>query len=96
MSNNYQHAIPEMTHPLGKHWEQPATSKILITDVRAVMSKAVFDKISDYSGSIPTGVYAGKMWKSFFDGLWHLRWFEDHPAIINRCTIKQRIIFVVG
>lgn len=56
--------IPPMTHPLSKHWNQPDRSLIILDDKYALMSKEVFDKLHEYSTSIPTGVYEGKMWKA--------------------------------
>lgn len=94
--NNYQHKIPQMTHPLSKGWSQPDTTKILITDVRAVMSKKIFDDLAEYTTSIPTGVYAGKMWKAnTVEGVWILRWYEYDSAVSNRCLIKQKIIYIL-
>jgi len=56
--------IPKMVHPLGKYWPQPNRNHIRVTDDRAYMSQTVLDKLIEYSPSIPTGKYPGKMWRS--------------------------------
>lgn len=56
--------IPPMTNPLGKHWDQPALSEIVVTSKSATMGQEAFDRLLDYSGSMPTGAYEGKMWRA--------------------------------
>lgn len=56
-------AIPPITDPLGKSWNQPERSEILIDETHALMTRRTFDQLAEYSGSFPTGVYEGKMWK---------------------------------
>lgn len=56
--------IPNITNPLGKHWQQPAKSKILLDEHNAVMSEYTLKQLLEYSASRPTGLYAGKMWRS--------------------------------
>ncbi len=67
--------IPDMVHPLGKHWQQPALHNILIDDVHALMSEYSLGELHEYSMSIPSGVYEGKMWKAKFGDTWYLKWF---------------------
>lgn len=87
--------IPVITDPLGVHWKQPARDKIEIDDTHAMMNEISFNQLSEYSSSIPTGVYIGKMWKSFGGNEWILRWFGpcDDPGFV---TNHQRIIMVVN
>lgn len=61
--------IPAITDPLGKHWRQPDRDAITFDRGRAIMTRETFDALPDYSGSIPSGVYDGKMWKRL-DGLY--------------------------
>lgn len=92
--------IPVITDPLGKHWQQPDPSNILIDETHALMSARDFDKLLDYSLSQPSGVYVGKMWKSQqLDkqcrpmGKWFLLWFgecEQPGYVSNNC--RQIII----
>jgi hypothetical protein len=55
--------IPPIVHPLGTHWQQPSTKDILVDDKYALMSRAVFEALPEYSATKPTGVYEGKMWR---------------------------------
>lgn len=96
MSNNI---IPAMTHPLGKHWRQPPRSDILIDDIHALMGEETFHWLAEYSASIPTGVYSGKMWKCFTgrkDGiLWLLKWYSPSPDQ-NLRKINYRDIILIN
>lgn len=71
--------IPPMTHPYGKHWEQPRLDEITIDSETATMSLDAFDLLADYSASMPTGAYEGKMWKARVGGTaeecWNLVWY---------------------
>jgi hypothetical protein len=72
--------IPEMIHPLGKYWEQPSKSEFTIDQLSdyAIMSEEVFKKFKNYSSSIPSGVYNGKMWVSVYgNGTKYLKWYES-------------------
>lgn len=71
-------AIPAMTDPLGKYWDQPNRSEIEIGE-RAEMSQTAFDKLKEYSHSQPTGVYIGKMWKMRRGDNWYLAWYGKDP-----------------
>lgn len=78
--------IPPITEPLGRYWDQPLVSDILVDDHHAVMTRETLEKLKDYSLSNPTGAYEGKMWrrnmwKSTEDGRhqytekWWLCWY---------------------
>ena len=86
--------IPVMTHPLSKHWRQPPLESIAIDDTHALMTTATFNALSDYSLSIPSGVYEGKMWRRH-DNLrtWLLMWYgpADDP---DKCSINHRVILI--
>lgn len=87
--------IPVMVDPLGRYWEQPDRSEIEIDDTYALMSKAAFDKLADYSMSIPSGTYIGKMWKCHYkQNEWFLVWYgeDKEPGFV---TINKRRILVV-
>lgn len=92
-----------MTHPLGQHWKQPEREMILIDDTHALMSKATFEKLSEYSCTIPTGVYEGKMWRRH-DGIfdphcpvekrrWLLGWFGFSDDL-DKCSNNFREIIL--
>lgn len=93
--------IPPITDPLGRSWRQPPLERILLDDSHAVMDTATFQALLEYSTTLPTGVYPGKMWRAQgFDartrrwtGSWFLRWFGecDDPA---KCSNNQREILL--
>ncbi|GAB4059149.1 hypothetical protein GCM10028811_12470 [Uliginosibacterium sediminicola] len=86
-------AIPPMTDERGRHWRQPSCDRVLIDDTHAVVSKADFDMLSNYSTSNPSGVYPGKMWRAEWAGKHYLRWFGDGGP--TKCTNNQRLLIVV-
>lgn len=98
--------IPQITDPLGRHWQQPSPEKIAIDETHALMDYATFAALADYSSSIPSGVYDGKMWRRH-DGIfdrrfldsgvipeWLLMWYgpSDDPG---KCSINSRKILLV-
>lgn len=87
-------AIPEMTDPLGKFWKQPSRGEIEIDDTHALMSSSAFKRLPEYSSSIPSGVYPGKMWRAQSDGGWWLRWFGTVDGRPDLCSNNQRQILV--
>lgn len=97
--------IPLMTHPLGQHWDQPDRSAIVIDDTHALMTRATFYELHDYSASNPTGAYEGKMWRRH-DGAfdreflaqggkpeWLLCWYgrSDRPGYVSN---NSRVIIL--
>ena len=94
--------IPLMTDPMGQHWDQPALSEITIDDKTATMSRETFCKLKNYSTTIPSGVYPGKMWKAEIcfenscDDYWELRWFGIVPNDPKVCSRNSRKIMVVN
>lgn len=87
--------IPAMTDPLGRYWKQPDRSAILLDDVHAVMDEKAFGKLAEYSTSIPSGVYPGKMWKAqCIGGEWMLRWFGEVEGRPDLCSNNQRVILL--
>jgi hypothetical protein len=71
--------IPPMTHPMGRNWQQPDRSCIVIDGKHALMDQTAFDKLLEYNTSVPSGVYEGKMWRS---QRWV--WEPNDPVAINR------------
>ena len=87
--------IPEMTNPLGAYWEQPDKDGILIDDENALMNNESFKKLKEYSMSIPSGKYPGKMWKGKHGKeLWSLVWYSisEDPKFLD---INHRNIIIV-
>lgn len=75
MANPRFHPIPPITDPMGQHWRQPSRFDIEVDDTHALMSQKTFDKLAEYSSSVPSGVYPGKMWKR---RVFYLKRFEQH------------------
>jgi len=76
------HHPPIMVDPMGRHWDQPPRSEVLIDEHCAVMTRKSFSQLHDYSHSMPSGVYDGKMWKALFRGKWYLKFYapSDKPG----------------
>jgi len=55
--------IPIIESTLGKDWNRPSLDKILVDDYCAVMEKETFDALLNYSFSLPSSLYSGKMWR---------------------------------
>ncbi|MDX4946491.1 hypothetical protein [Providencia manganoxydans] len=88
--------LPAITNPLGKHWKQPNPANINIDDTHAMMSSSDYELLADYSGSVPSGVYVGKMWKAVApSGKAFLRWFGIVPERDDVCSNNQREILIV-
>lgn len=79
----------------GRTWKAPSPADILLTDTHACMPESAFESLLEYSSSIPTGVYPGKMWKAHMDGKWYLRWFGIVPDQPEVCSNNQREIPVM-
>lgn len=75
MNSGLKETIPPMTHPLSRHWIQPSVHNIEIDETHALMGEVSFKELKDYSASLPSGVYEGKMWKSKYRGSWYLVWY---------------------
>lgn len=85
--------IPPITEPIGASWQQPKREDVVIDELYALMTQADFDLLKNYSNSLPSGVYAGKMWKRFESGMWYLVWYGLHEDA-NKCTIESRVILI--
>lgn len=87
--------IPPMTHPYSRYWDQPSRAEILVDATHALMTRRTFLILLEYSASVPTGVYAGKMWRAYHGrGLWWLCWYgvAEDPEY---CTIERRLILLI-
>lgn len=85
--------IPQMTHELSQYWHQPDRENIETDDTHALMMPEDFCLLSDYSHSLPSGVYPGKMWKLKHKGDWVLAWYSD-SGNPNHCDINYRTILL--
>ena len=93
-SMEVKNVIPEMVHSLSKYWNQPDIKDIEIGDKQAKMSKCTFELLLEYSTSIPTGVYEGKMWKRRRPDAWYLLWYAACEGA-DSCSINIRKIIIV-
>lgn len=91
--------VPPITDPLGKHWTQPERAAILMDDHSCMMSEPDFHLLSEYSSSLPSGTYAGKLWKGNFAKGWFLGFYGEPDAktipiywreILNPPPAKER------
>jgi len=87
--------IPHITDPMGRHWRQPDVTKFVIDDKEALMTKADFNALSDYSCSMPTGVYVGKAWKCQRRDGWYLAWYGFSDKGPDYCSNNFRKITVI-
>jgi hypothetical protein len=104
--HNSDNEIPPITEPIGRHWDQPDRSRILVDNECAMMDRKTFEALSEYSASMPSGVYEGKMWRRH-DGIfdqeflakggkpsWLLVWFgrSNKPGMVS---VNSRPIVIV-
>lgn len=94
--------LPQMTHPLSRAWDQPGPDELAVYDDIAIMDRSTLQQLHNYSASIPTGVYEGKMWRfqqghstpGGPDGPWYLCWYgpSEDP---DKCSINRRPIRLI-
>ncbi|NTG22019.1 hypothetical protein G6L00_16395 [Agrobacterium rhizogenes] len=98
--------IPEITDPLGKHWDQPKDIRSAPMDGALVLlTRSQFNRLSEYSATLPSAVYPGKCWKRAEPGpaapgspkrrgpmRWLLVWYGEHATDSKLCTIERREI----
>lgn len=91
---NAEQIIPPITDPLGRCWKQPHRKYIEIDKTHALMSRQTFNGLKEYSCTLPTGAYEGKMWKSKINDTWFLSWYgkDENPDYVS---IHRREILVV-
>lgn len=95
--------VPQITEPMGRNWRQPDRSRIVMDETHAFMTRRAFEELAEYSHSMPTGVYDGKMWRSQYAtrrggpfALFYIHWYA--PSIIGdptMCsTMTREVVFV--
>lgn len=79
----------------GMSWNQPHRRYIEIDEEYALMTKQTFEGLREYSLTIPSGKYEGKMWKANRGGTWYLYWYDhdDNPEMIK---IERREILLLN
>lgn len=87
-----ENIIPKITDPMGKYWDQPSSSDIAIDNSIAVMTNDSFQRLANYSATLPSGTYAGKMWKCQTNNGWLLVWYGIPTG--DRIPIHTREIVI--
>lgn len=95
---------PCLDSPYGPNaWRQPARESILIDDVHAVMTRDTFEQLAEYSSTIPSGAYPGKLWRRANgkhdprhqgEPVWMLCWYGPH-ADPSKVSINYRTVILV-
>lgn len=82
---NGEQIIPPITDPLGAYWEQPHRRYIELDETHALMSEQTFKGLMEYSSTLPSGTYDGKMWKAQRGDKWFLAWYcpDQNQAYIG-------------
>jgi hypothetical protein len=97
------HVVPPITELVGRSWRQPNRARIVIDDAYAYMTRSAFEDLAEYSHSMPTGVYDGKMWRSQYATrrggpfvLFYLHWYapstKGDPSMCS--TMTREVVFV--
>lgn len=87
--------IPAMTNPLGKYWNQPDQRQIYIDAEKAYMREREFNALVNYTHSLPSGAYIGKIWKGQnIKGDWYLGWYGPYPTS-GYCSNNYRDIAIL-
>jgi hypothetical protein len=87
--------IPPITSELGRQWTQPDHNEFLFDETYVLMERTSFCRLAHYSGTFPSGVYDGKMWKRFELELgWLLVWYGNNAGP-GRSSIEFRQILIV-
>lgn len=93
--------VPSIPKEKSTFWSQPAPSTFVFqipdgTQEPNLVYMAEKDRawLKDYSHSMPTGVYPGKMWKCQWTNLdgsidWHLVWYGIVPDKPEVCSIHH-------
>ena len=76
---NGEQIIPPITDLSGQSWKQPHRRYIELDKTHALMSEQTFKGLPEYSYTIPTGKYEGKMWRANKYGKWYLAWYGPAP-----------------
>jgi hypothetical protein len=87
-------ALPQMTHALSRYWDQPPADQLAVYDDIAIMDRSTLSQLSEYSASIPTGAYEGKMWRRAIGSDWQLCWYgpSDDPDMVSINSRPIRLI----
>lgn len=84
--------IPPMTNPLGRHWRQPKNlrDRVGLFFGHATITERDWQALPRYDSTMPSGVYAGKVWRCRS----HLCWFG--PERDGGCVVGYLRALVQG
>lgn len=84
--------IPEMTDPLGKHWNQPADIRLApMDDTHVILTNWQMGSLHRYDTSMPSGVYPGKCWLQTRGKVTRLVWYGNDPDPAF-CSNNYRVV----
>lgn len=96
-----EQVLPALESPYSPGvWQQPPRESILIDKTHALMTRTTFEKLAEYSSTMPSGVYPGKLWRRH-DGIydrkcktprWLLCWYGAVNA--DKCPIEFREVLI--
>lgn len=80
-----------MTDPLGRHWQQPKNlrDRVVIYETHATISEHDWQQLSRYESSVPSGAYAGKVWRRYHWLCWYGRphMITEYGRTFECCSI---------
>ena len=78
------------------HPDDYPTGDVIVKDAtHALMAQRTFDRLGEYSSSIPSGKIPGKHWKCLCsDGVWVVRWYEQDPDSDAHLLIPARLVLI--
>lgn len=93
--------IDRSSPPIGfkderRHSPSGSYPPICLDDEHFLISQADFDALPEYSCSLPTGVFDGKCWKRYDNGVWWIGCYieEDPPHPDGLMTPFRRALVV--
>jgi hypothetical protein len=91
--------IPESESPYGANaFQMPDKDDIAFIEGKdfCYMKVETFNKLLEYSTSLPSGVWVGKLWKAHRqDGNWYLMWY-DKVNEEGKCPVGSKRIYVTN
>lgn len=72
--------VPPITDRRGNAWKQPNPKEFAFDEHNdyVLMTFKQFEQLREFSETIPTSIYSGKMWRGSDDGqTWFLHWWDE-------------------
>jgi hypothetical protein len=89
----YPCPIPKMDKQhIGSWVHPPPYDEVQFTsDGYAVVSLIGMERLPQYDNTLPSGVYAGKMWKRQENDEMYLYWYQP-SGVLDKCDVRYRKI----